>query len=114
MSAAIENIMRYYSRERLLLTTDVQGAKQWAVALKNTMLPYFEVEPKSRFDTHSHESEQIALVLEGVLYFEQGDTIIAVKAGDVIAIPSNAPHAVFTRNEAAKTVDAWSPLMAKY
>jgi quercetin dioxygenase-like cupin family protein len=105
--------MQYYSKDDLLMLSDIPGAKQWAVALQKTMLTYFEVEPNSRFETHSHESEQITLVLEGVLYFEQNDTVIAVKAGEVIAIPSNALHAVFTQDEAVKAVDAWSPVMTK-
>jgi quercetin dioxygenase-like cupin family protein len=54
------------------------------------------------------------MVMEGTLYLEQDDKVIAVKAGEAIAIPSNAPHAVFTRDAAVKAVDAWSPVMAKY
>jgi len=106
--------MCYYPKETLLLNQDVPGAKQWAVSLEQTMLTYFEVEPNCRFDSHTHESEQITMVIEGILYFEQGEKIIAVKAGEVIAIPSNAPHAVFTREDAVKAVDAWSPVMDKY
>jgi quercetin dioxygenase-like cupin family protein len=109
-----EKGMRYYSRDDLHLSSDVPGAKQWAVSLEKTMLTYFEVEANSCFEAHSHESEQITLVLEGILYFEQNETVIEVKAGDVIAIPSNAPHAVFTKDKTAKAVDAWSPVMAKY
>ena len=114
MSDIYENKMHYYSRDDLHLSSDVPGAKQWAVALEKAMLTYFEVEPNSCFETHSHESEQITLVLEGTLYFEQNDTVVEVRAGEVIAIPSNARHAVFTRNAAAKAVDAWSPVRAKY
>lgn len=106
--------MSYYPKEKLLLHDDVPGARQWAVSLEQTMLTYFEVEPNCRFDSHTHESEQITMVIEGILYFEQGGKIIGVKAGEVIAIPSNAPHAVFTKEEAVKAVDAWSPVMDKY
>ncbi|UFS71254.1 cupin domain-containing protein [Geomonas sp. RF6] len=96
------------------MTTDVPGAKQWAVALEKTMLTYFEVAPHCTFDSHTHDSEQITMVIEGVLYFQQGDEVIGVKAGEAIAIPSNAPHAVFTTDTAVKAVDAWSPVMDKY
>jgi quercetin dioxygenase-like cupin family protein len=106
--------MRYYPKERLPLNGDVPGARQWAVSLDRTMLTYFEVEPDCRFDSHTHESEQITMVLEGVLYFEQGAQIVGVRAGEVIAIPANAPHAVFTGDVAVKAIDAWSPVMAKY
>jgi quercetin dioxygenase-like cupin family protein len=54
------------------------------------------------------------MVLDGILYFEQGEKVIGVKAGEAIAIPSNAPHAVFTGEEAVRAVDAWSPVMSKY
>jgi ribosomal protein S18 acetylase RimI-like enzyme len=106
--------MRYYPKRCLRLTDDVPGARQWAVSLDRTMLTYFEVEPLCRFDSHTHESEQITMVLEGVLYFEQGGRVTGVGAGEVIAVPSNAPHAVFTRDAAVKAVDAWSPVMDKY
>jgi len=82
----------------------------WAVALEQSMLTYFEVEPNSYFDMHKHESEQITLVLEGVLYFEMQDRTVDVNAGEVIAIPSNSEHAVHTGNESARAVDAWSPV----
>ncbi len=104
----------YYSKDRLCFRDDVAGAKMWAVALEKTMLTYFEVQPHSRFESHSHESEQITLVFEGELFFETGGRIVGVKAGEVIAIPSNVPHAVFTMELAVRAVDAWSPIMEKY
>ncbi len=106
--------MQYYPKENLKLINDVPGARQWAVSLEQTMLTYFEVDPHCRFESHAHESEQITMVIAGILYFEQGDKVIGVKAGEVIAIPSNAPHAVFTTDSAVKAVDAWSPVMEKY
>lgn len=106
--------IQYYPKGELPLKQNVPGAKMWAVALERSMLTYFEVEPNSRFDTHKHESEQITLVLAGVLYFEIQEQTIAVKAGEVIAIPSNAEHAVHTKTEAIRAVDAWSPVREEY
>ena len=106
--------MQYYPKENLKMINDVPGARQWAVALDQTMLTYFEVDPNCRFESHTHESEQITMVIEGVLYFEQSDKVIGVKAGEAIAIPSNAPHAVFTTEATVKAVDSWSPVMDKY
>lgn len=109
-----EHEMRHYLKSSLSFTDDVPGARQWAVSLDKTMLTYFEVDPNCRFESHTHESEQITMVLEGVLYFEQGPKVCAVRAGEVIAIPSNAPHAVYTEEAAVKAIDAWSPVMEKY
>lgn len=106
--------IRYYPKDTLHLQDDVPGAKQWAVALDRTMLTYFEVDSNYRFESHTHENEQIPLALEEVLYFEHEGKVIEVKCGEVIAIPSHAPHAVFTKEKPAKAVDAWSPVLAKY
>lgn len=114
MNNQTDHEMRYYPKESLALTDDVPGARQWAVSLDQTMLTYFEVDPDCRFESHSHESEQITMVIVGTLFFEQGDKVIGVKGGEVIAIPANVPHAVFTGKAAVKAVDAWSPVMAKY
>ena len=114
MNKRADHEMRYHPRESLCLTDDVLGARQWAVSLDQAMLTYFEVDPECRFESHSHESEQITMVMEGVLYFEQEGKVVGVKEGEVIAIPANAPHAVFTGDAAVKAVDAWSPVMDKY
>ncbi|WP_455378242.1 arsenic resistance N-acetyltransferase ArsN2, partial [Petrachloros mirabilis] len=55
------------SAELLRLRPDVPGARMWAVSLQHTMLTYFEVEPHRRFETHSHKSEQITMVISGEL-----------------------------------------------
>ena len=114
MSRRIDKGVRYYTKDVLRLREDVPGAKMWAVSLEKTMFTYFEVEPGSRFDTHSHESEQITMVLDGTLYFEVEGEILSVGPGEVVAIPSDVPHAVFTKEAAVKAVDAWSPVMQKY
>lgn len=105
---------RYYPKDKLELKQDVPGAKMWAVALDKAMLTYFEVEANSHFDMHKHQSEQITLVLEGTLYFKMPEETISVKEGDVIAIPSNIQHAVFTKDNPVCAVDAWSPVREEY
>jgi len=98
MNAKSKERMYYYSRDELHLSSDVPGAKQWAVALDKTMLTCFEVEPNRKFEAHIHDNKQITMVLEGSLFFEQNHKVIEVKAGEVIAIPSNVPYAVFTKD----------------
>lgn len=94
----------------LRLRPDVPGAAMWAVALDRAMLTYFELQPNARFERHSHESEQITMVLEGELFFEvEGRPEICIRAGEVIALPANVPHAAWTRERPARAVDAWSP-----
>lgn len=108
------NEVQYFPRGTLKLRSDVPGAKMWGVALEKAMLTYFEVQPNCRFEKHNHESEQITFILEGELFFEIPEETICVKEGEVIAIPSDIPHAVFTTESTVKAVDAWSPVIEKY
>ena len=53
-------------------------------------------------------------MLEGELYFETSAGTARVAAGEVMAIPAEVEHAVYTKEMAAKAVDAWSPINEKY
>lgn len=109
------NSAKHYSKNDLQLKSDVPGAKMWAVALEKAMLTYFTVDSNCSFELHSHESEQITLVLEGELYFNFEDKEdVCVKAGEVIAIPSNLMHGAYTKDISVKAVDAWSPVRDEY
>ncbi len=114
LSRDIRHDVVHATADLLRLRPDVPGARMWAVSLQQTMLTYFEVAPHSRFETHSHVSEQITMVLSGELYFSVNDSSRCVKPGEVIAIPSSVPHSVWTESQAVTAIDAWSPIMAKY
>ena len=106
--------VKYYSRDEQKLTEVIPGASMWAITLEKTQLTYFEVDAESAFETHQHPSEQITYVLEGSLFFGFGEKQIEVGPGEVIAIPANLPHAVFTKLKGAKALDAWSPINESY
>lgn len=101
--------IKVYSKEELPLKPDVPGAGKWAVGLEKSMLTYFELEPDTVFPEHYHASEQITMVLEGELTFDYDGKSVALKAGDVIAIPSNRVHSARTGKAPCRAVDAWSP-----
>ena len=105
---------RHFRPLDLPLSETVPGARMWAIGLVDTMLTFFEVEPGSRFEAHTHPSEQITLVLEGELFFEFGGKVVRLTSGEAIAVPANAPHAVFTGTIPARAVDAWSPPPSEY
>jgi amino-acid N-acetyltransferase len=80
----------------------------WEIAGQKMRFTYFEVPPHALFGKHSHESEQITYVLEGELFFSSAGNTWCLKPGDLIVIPSNIEHKVWTEEKAAKAVDAWS------
>jgi len=106
--------VKVYQKNDLPLKPAVAGAKMWAVALEKSMLTYFEMEPNTQFPDHSHEAEQITLVLEGELTFSYEGNSATLGPGEVITIPSNAKHSVRSGNTPCKAVDAWSPVRKEY
>lgn len=104
----------HYRRSDLPLKQAVPGAMMWAVGLEKSMLTYFEMAENTSFPRHSHEAEQITMVLEGELTFIVDARHITVKPGEVIAIPSNVVHSVTTGNASCRAVDAWSPVRKEY
>jgi len=105
---------RIYRREDLPLKPAVPGAKMWAIGLEKSMLTYFDMEGNTSFPEHSHEAEQITMVLEGELTFTVNSRQITIRPGEVIAVPSNVVHSVTTGNAPCKAVDAWSPVRKEY
>ena len=59
--------------------------------------------------THTHESEQITYILEGALEFEIEGKQIVVRAGEVLHIPSNVPHAAVALEDTLD-LDIFSPI----
>lgn len=86
----------------------------WGVALDKVLLTYFELKPRCKFSYHHHKSEQITMVLSGELFFKIEGRTVCLKKGEVIAIPSNVAHAVYTVQRGARAIDAWSPVMKQY
>lgn len=60
---------------------------------------------------HAHENEQITYILEGALRFflgEDGAEVVDVRAGEVLTIPSNLPHAAEALEDTLD-VDVFNP-----
>ena len=58
---------------------------------------------------HHHVNEQISVVLQGSLKFQLEGQELVVRAGEVLVIPSNAPHTV-TALEDSVAMDIFSPI----
>src|SRR5262249_14950992 len=68
-----------------------------------------ELEPDSHVAEHSHENEQLGLVLSGSVTFRIGDASRELGPGGIWLIPANAPHEVRTGPEGAVVIDVFAP-----
>jgi len=114
MTKRIDSEICHIPKELLRCEPNIPGANMWAFALDKVMFTYFEIEPGTRFERHSHKSEQITYVLEGELFFELNGRMKCVRSGDLIAIPSNVPHAACAKEKRVRAVDAWSPVRDEF
>jgi quercetin dioxygenase-like cupin family protein len=96
------NLYRWRDVEREQLSPTV--ARQMIMSDRVT-LAQFHLEAGAVVATHSHESEQLTYIEEGLLRLwlgESEDQVHDVGAGEVLHIPSNLPH----RAEAIETTRA--------
>lgn len=68
-----------------------------------------ELEPNAVIPEHSHDNEQLGLVLSGSLRFRVGDEERELGPGGTWSIPSDAPHEVRVGPEGAVVVDVFAP-----
>ncbi len=59
--------------------------------------------------THQHESEQITYITEGALQFQMEGQEIVVRKGEVLVIPSNAPHSAVALED-TDDLEIFSPI----
>jgi quercetin dioxygenase-like cupin family protein len=72
-------------------------------------LAVVELDPGSLVPEHSHDHEQLGIVLRGSLTFRVGDETRALSAGGTWRIPSNVPHEVQVGSDGAVVIDVFAP-----
>jgi len=73
-----------------------------------------ELEPSSVVPEHSHDNEQLGMVLSGSLEFRVGDETRELTAGCTWRIPPNVPHEVRTGPDGAVVIDVFAPVRADW
>ena len=82
-----------------------------AVHGERITLGVVELDPNAVVPEHSHENEQLGLVLSGSLTFRIGDESRELRVGDTYVIPANVPHEVTaTGPDGAVVIDVFAPI----
>ncbi len=72
-------------------------------------LALLELEPNAEVPEHSHENEQLGVLIAGSLSFEIGGEKGEVSPGGTWRILANVPHSVVAGSEGAVLVEVFSP-----
>ncbi len=73
-----------------------------------------ELDPGAVAAEHSHDNEQLGLVLQGTLDFRIGDERRELGPGTTYLIPSNTPHMATAGPDGAVVIDVFAPIRADW
>jgi len=85
------------------------GVSVRAVHGERITLGVVELAPGSIVPEHSHENEQLGMVLSGSLTFRVGNESRDLGPGGTWRIPANVPHEVAAGPEGAVVIDVFAP-----
>jgi len=90
------------------------GAMSHIFAGKRMTLSFADLEAGSYFPVHTHDFEQIMLVLEGELDAILDGKLYHMRPGDVIRFPDGHQHGAIMSYGNCRIVDVFSPARADY
>ncbi len=74
------------------------------------LLGVVELDPGAVAREHSHEHEQLGIVLSGTITFRIGDETRELGPGETWTIPSNVPHEATAGPEGCVVLDVFAPV----
>ena len=86
-----------------------EGIAGRAVHGERITLGVVELDPDVALPEHSHEQEQLGLVLRGSLTFTIGGETRELGPGGTWSIPSNVPHSAVVGSGGAVVIDVFAP-----
>ena len=85
------------------------GVTAQAVEGERTTLAVIELEPQSAVPEHSHDNEQLGVLIRGSMRFRVGDEVRELGPGETWRILSHVPHEVTAGPEGALAVECFAP-----
>jgi quercetin dioxygenase-like cupin family protein len=86
-----------------------QGIAARMVNGERLTLAVVELDPGAVVAEHSHENEQLGLLLHGSMAFRIGDEERELGPGDTWTIPADTPHEAVAGPEGAVVIDVFAP-----
>jgi quercetin dioxygenase-like cupin family protein len=85
------------------------GALAHLYASENMTVSFIVQQPHCTFPVHSHEPEEIVIVLEGERDAVIDGKLYRIKAGDIVTVPSWVPHGTYTHEAGCKVIEVFAP-----
>jgi len=102
---ADETVETEPGRRRRLIHTDSLMVVEWE----------FSGGPWERPDPpHTHPHEQVTYIVTGEVEYHLGDERQRMGAGDMVAVPPDAPHCIQLLSDSVRLIDAFTPLREEF
>jgi len=105
---------KVYNLYDIQLTEISNGAHTRLLSGKNTQLSFISMDPGSVFPNHIHPEEQMMFVLRGACNEVILDGEQAMKANDVVRLPSNMVHGAKISDLGCDAIDMFWPARTDY
>ncbi len=92
----------------------VPGANTHLVWGDRVMVSFLTMAPWTSFPRHTHEAEQIMIVVDGYMDEMIDGKLYRIKKGDVIKLRSNLPHGGYLYDVPCVVVDIFAPVRPDY
>lgn len=76
---------------------------------ERVMLSHVTIAPHGEAAVHTHDEEQIGLVISGSCEFSLDGTVRTLRPGDIYFAPPGVPHGARTQDEECLIVDVFGP-----
>jgi quercetin dioxygenase-like cupin family protein len=100
---------RYVDVQAIEPVEFVPGLEFRPVLGELTMTNFVHFEPNTEAPVHTHEEEQIVIVLDGEFEFELDGEVRTMRKGDVAVVPPWVPHGAKTKETRCDEVDVFNP-----
>ncbi|MBN1151747.1 MAG: cupin domain-containing protein [Dehalococcoidia bacterium] len=102
----MKRVKRYWDLPMIQLGP---GAVSHLFASRNMTVSFIIQQPNCSFPVHSHEPEEIVIVLEGERDAVIDGRLYRIKAGDIISVPSGSRHGSHTYESGCTVIEVFSP-----
>jgi|GEM_PF-621780 quercetin dioxygenase-like cupin family protein len=102
------------NKDSIPWTELVPGANTHLVWGDRIMVSFITMSPWSVFPRHTHEAEQIMIVVDGYMDEMIDGKLYRVKKGDIIRLPSNIPHGGYLYDVPCVAIDIFAPVRPDY
>lgn len=87
----------------------VPGLEFRPVLGERLLVNFVRFEPHTEAPVHTHEEEQVVVVLEGEIEFDVDGDVRTLRSGEAIHLPPHVPHGARTLDSSCYEIDIFSP-----